>query len=296
MKIKQIDPHLFYIDTHGIIIIKIQKKMKTLRFIGMVLFAVLMCVNFASCSSDDDPTEEKEEGGVVVSGKKLVKIIYKSTDDSYSETYTFSYDNKGRLVAATIMEAEEDNSSTDTFDFIWGDDVVKVTEKSTYSYSNSTYTESYILILKNGLVQYEDYGNDGTGTYTYNSSNRFVKFSDGGYGTETAIWDGDNLVATSDGDDDSKLTYGETCSKGYFPFIATIIDAGKCEALFMAHPEIAGMRTTQLPTSITWTYDGYYGTESETSTMEYKFNKEGYISKIIGKSTDSNGEYTLTWQ
>ena len=33
--------------------------MKTFRFIGMALFAVLMCVNFASCSgSDDDPTEE----------------------------------------------------------------------------------------------------------------------------------------------------------------------------------------------------------------------------------------------
>ena len=32
--------------------------MKTFRLIGMALFAVLMCVNYASCSSDDDPTEE----------------------------------------------------------------------------------------------------------------------------------------------------------------------------------------------------------------------------------------------
>ena len=32
--------------------------MKTIRFIGMVLFAVLICVNFAACSSsDDNPTE-----------------------------------------------------------------------------------------------------------------------------------------------------------------------------------------------------------------------------------------------
>ena len=36
--------------------------MKTFRFIGMALFAVLMCVNFTSCSGgDDDPTEEPEE-------------------------------------------------------------------------------------------------------------------------------------------------------------------------------------------------------------------------------------------
>lgn len=35
--------------------------MRTLRMIGMALFAVLMCVNFTSCSSDDDYIEEKEE-------------------------------------------------------------------------------------------------------------------------------------------------------------------------------------------------------------------------------------------
>lgn len=34
--------------------------MKTLRLIGMVLFAALMCVNFAACGgSDDEPENEK---------------------------------------------------------------------------------------------------------------------------------------------------------------------------------------------------------------------------------------------
>jgi hypothetical protein len=32
--------------------------MKTLRMIGMALFAVLMCVNFASCSSEEVVPEE----------------------------------------------------------------------------------------------------------------------------------------------------------------------------------------------------------------------------------------------
>lgn len=33
--------------------------MKTFRMIGIALFAILMCVNFAACNgSDDDPTEE----------------------------------------------------------------------------------------------------------------------------------------------------------------------------------------------------------------------------------------------
>lgn len=33
--------------------------MKAFRFIGMALFAVLMCVNLASCSSDDEPDNEE---------------------------------------------------------------------------------------------------------------------------------------------------------------------------------------------------------------------------------------------
>ena len=49
--------------------------MKTLRFIGMALFAVLMCVNFASCSSDDDLNEENDN-------KKTKKLLLK--------LYTFS--------------------------------------------------------------------------------------------------------------------------------------------------------------------------------------------------------------
>ena len=40
--------------------------MRILRFIGMALFAVLMCVNFASCSSDDIEPNESQKGKEVV--------------------------------------------------------------------------------------------------------------------------------------------------------------------------------------------------------------------------------------
>ncbi|MBO5251970.1 MAG: hypothetical protein J6B31_08290 [Bacteroidaceae bacterium] len=44
--------------------------MKTFRMIGMVLFAVLMCVNFTSCSSndDDDSTEETTNLSKIIIG------------------------------------------------------------------------------------------------------------------------------------------------------------------------------------------------------------------------------------
>ena len=274
--------------------------MKTFRILGMALSAVLMCVNFASCSSsDDDPAEEKNEGGVVTTGKKITKIVGKSESTTDSETYTFSYDSKGRLISAIETEEEDGYKYTDTYQLTWGDDAIKIIETSTrgsstgYDYSS---TETYTLTLKNGLVQYEDYEDDGDrGTYTYNSSNRLIKFSDGDEWTNTAIWDGDKLVSISDYDDNATLTYGTSCKKGYFPFIAAMIGAGECNVLFMAHPEIAGMRTTQLPTSVTWTYDNYSGTESETSTFAYEFDKDGYISKITVKKYLTY-TYTLTWE
>ena len=262
--------------------------MKTFRFIGMALFAILMCVNFASCSSsDDDPTEEKEEGEVVVSGKKLVKIVGTSKDSSDSETYTFKYDNKGRLIEATESYQEGSYKDTDTYQFIWGDDAIKVIINPTYNYT---------LTLNNGLVQNSNL-DDENGVFTYNNSNRFIKYSSKSkYDTCSAIWDGDKLVSISNYDNEATLTYSSSCKKGYFPFIATMITYDADAILFMAHPEIAGMRTNQLPTSITWTDN--YG--SETSTFTYEFDKEGYISKIVGEETfDGSTEtytYTLTWQ
>ena len=47
--------------------------MKTFRFIGMALVAILLCVNFTSCSKDDGPTEESPQYELVTSGKKTCK-------------------------------------------------------------------------------------------------------------------------------------------------------------------------------------------------------------------------------
>ena len=102
------------------------------------------------------------------------------------------------------------------------------------------------------------------------------------------------MAAIYDDDEEGKLTYGKTCSKGYHPFIATMIGAGEYQVLFMAHPEIAGMRTSQLPQSITWTHtDNYSGkTDSSTYTFTYEFDKEGYISKINSEYST----YTFVWE
>ena len=56
--------------------------MRTFKKIGMALLAILMCANFASCSSDDDSTENpgKNEYGLPTNIAKNT-IIYKTSDN-----------------------------------------------------------------------------------------------------------------------------------------------------------------------------------------------------------------------
>ena len=66
----------------------------------------------------------------------------------------------------------------------------------------------------------------------------------------------------------------------------------------MAHPELAGMRTTQLPNTMTWAYtDSYSGnTSEEKSTLTYEFDKQGYITKLVGNSEGYIYTYELIWE
>ncbi len=262
--------------------------MKTFRLVSVALFAALMCANFASCSKDDDGANTdgggNDEGGnqeVTVSEKKLVKMV------SNEETYTFSYDNEGRLCSATEIDIYSNTTDKYEYQFIWGDDTIMVKEKYDNEWS------SYTLTLKNGLVRSSEYGN---ATIYYNSSNRFIRSEEVTDEINIdAIWDKDKFVSVeryfrndSFTEYKASLTYGETCKKGYFPLIPEMIDFD-CNILFMAHPEIAGMRTNQLPNT--------YSPDDEEISLTYEYDKEGYISKIKYEYEDGNVvTYTLTWK
>ena len=62
--------------------------MKTLRMFGMALLAILMCVNFASCSSDDDEEDAKTYAELIIGTWNLV-------DEDYSGSLTFRTDGTG---------------------------------------------------------------------------------------------------------------------------------------------------------------------------------------------------------
>lgn len=50
--------------------------MKTLRFIGMALLAVVLCVNLVACSDDDEPAQSGIEGTWLRSGQQYDGSYY----------------------------------------------------------------------------------------------------------------------------------------------------------------------------------------------------------------------------
>lgn len=255
--------------------------MKTSKMVGLALVAIALGVSLTSCSKDD-PT--KEESGTVVNEKKLTKIDFSDGHTSYGYI-SFTYDDKGRLTKAEQIN-DSDYSFTETM--IWGDDAVKI--NTSEKYNGEEFNNSYTIPLVNGLVQsYSQY------TPIYNQSNKLIEWGKERAKT-TIIWDGDKLVSATknyyDHVYDYTLTYEKSCNKGYFPLLGDLIEVGHGNYLFLAHPELLGLRTTQLPKTMSYTYDNK---DSNVDSFSYELDKEGYISKMTTTYSDV-GSWILTWE
>lgn len=245
-----------------------------------------MSASFTSCSKDENP--EIGEDGVVVNEKKLTKVIYSADGDGY---FSFSYDDKGRLIEAEDITKSDEYTFKETM--IWGDDAVKINRIRTNS--SGDYSFSYTLPLTNGLVQ--SYYFDSTlYNSAYNQSNRIIEWGRKSMNT-SIIWDGDKLVSATEeyGNriTDYILTYEKSCKKGYYPFLCNMIDLGHGSFIYYAHPELFGMRTTQLPASVTANYSD---SSPYKVSYSYELDKDGYISKITFTDEEDAGSYILTWE
>ena len=252
--------------------------MKIFRPFAVTLAAVCMCVNFTSCSNGDDANG----GGDFAGERKLVKMVITSGD--YTETYLFSYDNQGRVTEARI--GDEDWAWNHIF--IWENNTVKVLDDGDH---RCTYT------IENGLVRSSyhpgDFERPYTQYYTYNLADKLVRESGEYYSEYT--WVGDKLISmVGSGDFDVTYSYEDVyCKKGYLPILLW-------DPIHMAHPELFGIKMTQLPVSSMNVMEENHNND-HSNEYQYEFTTEGYISKITEKRAggvegDSTCSYTLTWK
>ena len=254
--------------------------MKTFKFWWLALVTIVMSASFTSCS------KENPEGNEDFSNeKKLVKLA-----SAGLVSVTFTYDEKGRMV-----KADEVSNYSDSESFMWGDDAIKC--------------ENATIVLENGLVQRENLKWTKY-VYFYNQSNRLIEYEREGSTDEISfIWDGDKLVSITEIENpnsdytsttDITITYEKSCKRGYNPYFIGSLGIGASTYLSFGHPELWGLRTKQLPKTVTRTRTSRYDTISETTNFSYEFDKDGYISKMIIEETyegeSSRATFTLTWE
>ena len=95
---------------------------------GLAFIVILLSGSFTSCSKGENP----ENDGDYSNEKKLVRFVDTSGEESY--TYTFSYDEKGRLTKAeSIQEYRSTNIITNytySYEFTWHNDGITTKQKS----------------------------------------------------------------------------------------------------------------------------------------------------------------------
>lgn len=270
--------------------------MKTLRMIGMALFAVLMCMNFASCSSsDDDEPEVDNENGIVTNEKKLISITEEYEDDGNLYTYSFAYDNKNRVVSVTTKDYYYGTPKTSITNIEWDNNLV----------IESRNGEDLTLTLANGrIIKGESSEEDGCKySFAYDSSKRLSAsehYHSNDYDNSSCSysWDNNKLVKYTYTDDydyeETQIKYnGQTC-KGFFPLWGALVE-DDCYTL-LVHPELVGLRNNYLPSQIIEKYEDI----TDVCNLAYTFDKDGYIETCTATTNDGGYietvVYTFKWQ
>ena len=107
--------------------------MKTIRFIGMAILAIVISVSFIACSSDDNDETEKDN---------FVSIITNGawSQDGDNDIISISKDGTG----FEFEDSDFYNSNTKTgYSFSWVYSNNTITIKTTGYYENGNKTESY---------------------------------------------------------------------------------------------------------------------------------------------------------
>ena len=250
--------------------------MRTFRLIGIALFAIVMCVNFASCSKDTDILTDNE---IIAKSKKLIGMKETEGDNTY--IWEFSYDSEGKLSSIIYSFDMYGGSHRDqqVTRFTWNS--FTITAES--DYQTRTYTLDENNLVKTIRSDKEtDWSN---AQFSYNSSNQLLVADNGTYSNKYT-WENDEISKINSNDSYSNIIYsGKTC-KGYFPLYNYYND------IFYAHPELIGLRNLQLPEQI---FDKY-GDSEYTEEYTYTFDKDGYVKSCTIVETEKNlsSNYTNT--
>jgi len=267
--------------------------MKNLKLVGLALVAMLLSVNFTSCKEDKDDDNETQKVDEIKNQKKLKQILLYS-DGEFISKMDFTYAENGNL--ASLKDSSAQNGKN-VMSYDWATNLISMKYKK-YSLSSNL-----INTLKYDFSVYTDENEPDTfsASFSYNSSKKLVKYESESVidnKTKSSVvddytWNNGQLtkvnqvVHFSEGVSSFERTYtysGKTC-KGYFP---VLVESIFHDGLLTAHPELAGLRISQLPDQMFITDKNAEGELIEKLTFDYTLDEEGYVVKCIVNSESAD--------
>ncbi|MDO5482599.1 MAG: hypothetical protein Q4F47_06145 [Bacteroidaceae bacterium] len=274
--------------------------MKTFRFIGVGLFAVLLSFTFTACGDDEeedlpkDPTTENitpndstqnKPTEVPEKNKKLVKI--RITEGSSYWEAVFTYNKQGRI--STVVE-HEDEYSPFVYNITYIGDSISIVDDGDYRTTNT--------LWDNKVLSTSSKSNEDNDYYQHNLvyDTHLINVD----GDTFLSWEEDKLIKFSESyyKEQHWIYEGKTC-KGYNPVI--LMEAFDDWFPAMAHPELIGMRTNYLPSSSSIEY---YDGDRTSCYYTYKFDEDGYLKECVkecvvsqeGRISTDTDAYYFTWE
>lgn len=263
--------------------------MKIFR-IGKCLLIMMICLNCFSCSKDEYEEPAKAEDIIVPKEKKLTQIKYRFATGVI--TYDFNYDEKNRVTV--IMRTNEN-----------ADGQILQRRMTNYTWKTNSIvneTNGSVYILDNNLVKtiysFENYIYE----CSYDKGNHLIRLQDVEDPSWTELWEwsGDKMLEYADvnGDSEKFIYSGKEC-KGFLPIFLTISRLYE-DDIFYAHPELIGIRSSQLLDKSEYVAgdEPYF---SNTAIYNYTFDENGYVASCTITNKDNSGDsdisvYTFTWQ
>lgn len=283
-----------------------QKKMKTLRFAGMALLAVVVCMALAACGDDDEPNGNgggKEPTSVVNPANVFTGGLPKSAEGA-----TLFYNDKGLLTKMSI-----ENGKEVTFEYNNGTRLAAPQNAVRMTIVDSEYDERIVFDMEinaQGFVKHctETEGDGDVETwgfeYTTDGHLNYMKRSEGGNEITTITYQEGDIVhvgIVSEGEAweasrDVKYTSGDVASpmpnKGCVMLFDNTFGVDMDEMKYAYYAGLLGKATKNLPIELIdhgMTVTGY----DEVSRFKWTLNQDelptqlditeqsGYTRKMI---------------
>ena len=276
--------------------------MKIFRYLGMAMFAMMLSVNFAACSSDDNDDDKQEDMKIV---QKYIATEHWISDGSDEEITNVSYNDKNQVtvidcVIKLSLHEGDVHTIHRTFTFDYDSHQIVYEEKLTNEYDgiktegyNNRYLYNFVMDAYGRIVEVSK--NDAsmfTARYKYDENNHLI-------GTENIydpdktlnhtgkiefkfIWQDDNLVRMEDISDTgssavTNFEYGDIFNKGNIQMPVVSVDN-----LLFSEPEVSsilmsaglfGKLSKNLPTSRSYSY-------IEDENFTYELDEQGFVKSM----------------